>query len=186
LLLQSRLRVQYASFFPVSRVWQALLDRREPLERLADLVKEGHSWVSQLVIVPGLTDLAFDLYCSPDNTYEFMETYKKTDLEGIRRDVERTCGSKERFNACIKAFILAAAENFRDKVGVASSRCLQHQFRTASKFLYAQPLPDHVSLRHSPTMASAAQRQCPPGLVPLNSCPDTAAGRRRRRRRPPR
>jgi hypothetical protein len=146
----------------VSRVWQALLDHdhRVFLEHLTDFVKAGDKRVSQLITVPGLTDLASDLYSSPDRTYEHMETYKKSDLEDIRRDMVKTCESKERFNALIKTYILAAAENFRDKVGVppraiysARSALLSEIFVCTTS---ARPCGGHVSLRRSPPAASAA------------------------------
>jgi hypothetical protein len=160
--VQSRLHVQYASFFPVSRVLQALLDHdhRVSLEHLTDFVKAGDKLVSQLITVPGLTDLASDLYGSPDRTYEHMETHKKSDLEDIRRDMVKTCESKERFNALIKTYILAAAENFRDKVGVPPRAIYSARSALLSEIFVcitsARPCGGHVSLRRSPPAASAA------------------------------
>jgi hypothetical protein len=97
---------------------QAALDQGADLKDLEGLIRRGDPRVTRLVIVPGLTDLVFDLYCTGGgrNTYTSMTTFLPEDLVKIRAGVAMTCGSEDRFNALIAEYIRAAAGDFRDTV----------------------------------------------------------------------
>ena len=78
--------------------------------------------------MPGLTDLAFDLYCNPGDTFANIDAFLQSDLVTIRKGLERTCKSKERFNELIAVYIRVAADNYRVTVrlylqGNVCARC---------------------------------------------------------------
>ena len=95
---------------------QALLSLGIELEDLMDLILNRDRRLSQLVIVQGLSDLAFDLYCNPGDTFEGMQAFLPSDVEMIKPEILKTCGSRDNFNLAIAAYIRAAAENHRRTV----------------------------------------------------------------------
>jgi hypothetical protein len=104
--------------------WQALQEEGLDLKDLPSWIENGNRRVSQLVIVQGLSDLGFDLFCNSGDTYEGMTTFESSDLKEIRDDIDKTCG-KEVFNRNIAAYIKAATENHRRVVRRSFSNRLQ-------------------------------------------------------------
>jgi hypothetical protein len=83
---------------------------------LADLIRDGDRRLSQLVIVQGRSDLGYDLFCNPGDTFAGMAAFKASDLEQTKEGLKVTFGSKAIFNQAIATYITAAAENHRKKV----------------------------------------------------------------------
>ena len=105
-----------------------MLNLKLDLEDLAACIRRNDRRVSRLVAVPGLTDLAFDLYCNPGDTFANIDAFLQSDLVTIRKGLERTCKSKERFNELIAVYIRVAADNYRVTVrlywrGNVCARC---------------------------------------------------------------
>lgn len=97
--------------------WQGLLDQGvlKDLHGLPEMIRSGDLRLSQLVIVQGRSDLAFDLFCNQVDPYRDMTTFLPADLESIRKDIDATCG-KDHFNRAIQAYVAAAAEEHRRTV----------------------------------------------------------------------
>ena len=95
---------------------QALLSLGIDLEDLADCIRNRDRRLSQLVIVQGRSDLAYDLFCNPGDTFAGMTAFLAADLEKIKDEILLTCGSKGNFNLAIAAYISATAENHRRTV----------------------------------------------------------------------
>ena len=105
-----------------STAGQAVLNQGVDLRELAGLVSGGDRRLPRLVVVPGLTDLAFDLYAASGDPLNDMTALLAEDLVKIRAGVVATCGSEDRFNALIAEYIRAAADNYRNAVSSETAR----------------------------------------------------------------
>ncbi len=102
--------------YVTATMWQALLSLGVELDDLAACIADRDRRLSQLVIVQGRSDLAFDLFCNQRDTFLGMTAFLAADLEKIRNEILKTFGSKERFNLVIRAYIDATTENYRKTV----------------------------------------------------------------------
>ena len=132
-----------------------MLNQGVDLRELAGLVSGGDRRLPRLVVVPGLTDLAFDLYAASGDPLNGMTAFLAEDLVKIRAGVVATCGSEDRFNALIAEYIRAAADNYRNAVSSETAPavlCIH----------FAPNTPDVAAVAHflSSSMARVRSRTC--------------------------
>ena len=160
--------------FLTAGAWQGLREQGVRLEDLARLIAGGGLRVSQLVIVQGLSDLGFDLFCNPD-AYRGFKTFLASDGDTIRRDIDDNCGEVV-FDRTFAAYVEAVADHHGRTVSrlvrQADAKCDRERRLLPSLHL---PPPTPLSKISTPSQFTTLLFPLPAASPPSLSPPSLAA-----------